>query len=177
MRHGAKKACFLLAMLILTVFAQEVSAQCVVRASKDAATGDGKCPSDEVLTAGVKVDEATIREIGQRHPRFATMLASLNKTGGLKSWARVSSFPARLDASEVENWLKPPTETKVFFREYNKRHVSGAKLIVYEFTLSKHAETHAVIGVKVINGFPGDPPADGLEIELLGGHVIRWDLK
>lgn len=155
MRHEAKKAGLLLTLLTLTAFAQEVSAQ----------------------TSGVKVDEATIREIGQRHPRFATMLASLNKAGGLKSWASVSSFPARLDASEVENWLKPPAETKAFFREYKKRRVPGAKPIVYEFTLSKLAETHAVISVKVVNGFPGDPPTDGLEIELVNGHVLRWDLK
>lgn len=127
--------------------------------------------------SGVKVDESVIMEIAQLHPRFATMLASLNKVGGAQSWSRVSSFPARLEASEVENWLKPPAETKAFFREYRKRRVKDAKLLVYEFTLSKLDDTRAVIRGTVVEGFADDPAATELEIELVNNRVARWNLK
>ncbi len=125
---------------------------------------------------GYKVADETILEVGQVHPRFAVALAVLNKAGGLKNWAQISSFPARLEALEVVNWLKPHTETKVFFREYSKRRVEGAKLIVIEFNLSKIDETRAIIKGNIIEGFPDDPAATHLEIELAGAKVAHWNV-
>ncbi len=125
---------------------------------------------------GFKVADEAILEIGQVHPRFAVALASLNKVGGLKNWAQVSSYSARLEALEVVNWLKPDVETKAFFREYNKRHVEGAKLIVIEFSLSKIDETRAIIRGNIIEGFLDDPAATHLEIELAGAKVAHWNV-
>ena len=125
-------------------------------------------------TKGYEVDAATIRAVAQRHPRFARMLASLNSVGGVKSWARVSSFPAPLEASEVENWLKPPAETREFFQAYQKRRVPGAKLIVYEFTTEQVDGSHAVIRGEVVSGFAGDPAGKTLLMEVVDGKVANW---
>lgn len=121
-----------------------------------------------------KVNAGIIREIAQRHPRFARMLAGLNKAGGIKTWSRVTSFPAPLEASEVENWLKPPEETRDFFKAYQARRVPGAELVVYEFTVEEVDASHAVIRGEIMSGFPDDPPGTMLVIEVVKGRAVNW---
>jgi len=121
-----------------------------------------------------RLNPGIIREIAQRHPRFARMLASLNRAGGIKEWSSVTSFPAPLEASEVENWLKPPAETRDFFKAYQTRRVPGAQLIVYEFTVEEVDALHAVIRGKIVSGFPDDPPGTALVIEVVKGKAVNW---
>jgi hypothetical protein len=104
------------------------------------------------------------------------MLVSLNKTGGLKGWAQVSSMPARLYTSEVENWLRPRAEAREFFQEYRKRGVTGASPVEYEFTVEGDSKTRAVVHGKVLSGFPDDPAGTQLRLELENGKVIRWEV-
>lgn len=137
--------------------------------------GPRPCDRTPAIT-GLSFDATLIREVAQRHPRFAIMLASLNKTGGLKGWARVSSMPARLDSSEVENWLKPSAETKEFFQEYHKRHVPDAGPVEYEFTLEGDSKTRAVVHGKVLSGFPDDPAGTQMRVEIENGKVVRWEV-
>jgi hypothetical protein len=137
--------------------------------------GPHPCDRTPALT-GLGFDVKLIREVAQRHPRFAIMLASLNKTGGLKGWARVSSMPARLDSSEVENWLKPRAEAKEFFQEYQKRRVPGADPVEYEFTLEGDSKTRGVVRGKVLTGFPDDPAGTQLRIEIENEKVARWEV-
>lgn len=133
-----------------------------------------RCQEAEAQPKGYQVNAEVIRSIAQQHPRFARMLASLNKVGGIKSWSRVTSFPARLEASEVENWLKPPAETQNFFKEYQTRRVPGAKLLVYEFTVENVDPSYAVIRGEVVSGFPDDPPGATLVIEVVKGKAVNW---
>lgn len=141
----------------------------------DGACGTGQsCEGRAHIQSGIKFNKATILEIAQTHPRFAAALATLNRIGGLKTWAQVSMMPARLEASEVINWLNPSTETESFFRTYQGRYVTGAKIIVIEFTLSKVDNMRAVIHGNITGSFPDDPPATQLEIELVSGRVVSW---
>lgn len=126
--------------------------------------------------AGLKIDNSTIRQIGQAHPRFATMLAAMNKAGGIKDWMQVHQVAAPIYTADVENWLKPDNEVQDFFREYHNRQVPNAEPPVYEFTLQVSDGGHSVLQGKVIKGFDGDPAATNLEIELTGGKVINWGL-
>jgi hypothetical protein len=133
-----------------------------------------KCEGAAHAKSGIKFDEATIIAISQVHPRFAAALAALNRIGGLKTRAQVSMMPARLEAFEAVNWLKPITETESFFREYRSRYVAGAKIIVIEFTLSKVDATRSVIRGNITGSFQDDPPATQLEIELASDRVASW---
>lgn len=122
---------------------------------------------------GQKIDDSIIREIGQAHPRFATMLATMNKVGGIKDWMQVHQVAAPIYPSDVENWLKPDKETGDFFRDYRKRLVPNADPPVFEFTLQVTGE-HAVLQGKVIKGFDSDPAGTNLEIDLDAGKVVNW---
>ena len=153
---------------------------CMTIGGSSACALDGTCGTGERCAgaahakSGVQFTDATILEVAQTHPRFAAALVALNRIGGLKTWAQVSMIPARLESSEVVNWLKEPTEAEPFFREYRNRYVKGAKIIVIEFTLSKMDDTRSVIRGNVIDVFPNDPAATQLEIELNGGRVTAW---
>jgi len=126
--------------------------------------------------AGLKIDNSIIREIGQTHPRFAAMLATMNKVGGIKDWMQVHQVAAPIYTSDVENWLKPDNEVRDFFRQYRKRQVPDAEAPVYEFTLQITEGERAVLQGKVIKGFDGDPAGSNLEIEFAGGKVVNWKL-
>jgi hypothetical protein len=153
-------------LLFALIFVPETGAQC-----------PGSRPCEQTPTGeGLSFDAAVIRQVAETHPRFAIMLVSLNKTGGLKRWARVYSMPARLYSSEVENWLKPRSEAKEFFQEYQKRHVAGAAPIEYEFTLEGDSKTRAMVYGKVVTGFPEDPAGMRLKLEIDNKKVVRWEV-
>lgn len=126
--------------------------------------------------AGLKLDDSLIREIGQTHPRFATMLASINKAGGLKDWTQVHQFAAPVNTADLENWLKPEDEAQTFSREYKRKQVPNAEPVVYEFTLQIIDGTRSVLHGKVIKGFDADPAGTTLEIEFVESKAASWKL-
>lgn len=126
--------------------------------------------------AGLKLDDSLIREIGQTHPRFATMLVSMNKAGGLKDWMQVHQFAAPINTADLENWLKLEDEAQTFSREYKKKQVPGAEPVVYEFILQVVDGARSVLQGKVIKGFDGDPAGTTLEIEFVEGKAASWKL-
>ena len=142
---------------------------------KSADCGGGFEPPED---ASFHVSETAILEIAQAHPRFALALIRLNKLGGLKTWAQYSTFPARLESSDVANWLKPQSEAAAFFKEYNTtRRVAGADIIVYEVKVDKTDAAHATLHLTVLKGFSQDPAATDLYVDFTDGKVTGWRLK
>ena len=135
-----------------------------------------KCRPSGEREAGIKFDETVITEIGQVHPRFAVALISLNKVGGLKDWTKFSTFPARLEASEVVNWLKPRAEAKDFYLDYTGRRVADAAPITIEFDLERVNDIRVIIKGRITNTISDDPPQTQLELELEKGRVVKWNL-
>jgi hypothetical protein len=146
---------------------------------------DGKQPATDcggggsTRSTGIRIEPDIIRSIGEVHPRFATMLASINKTGGLKKWMQVYQLAAPLNSSDVENWLKPEDDKEVltFFKKYKKRYVRDAAPVVYEFTVEAIDETHSIIHGKVVSAFAGEPVDSVLTIELNDGKVMHWEVR
>lgn len=135
------------------------------------------CLLNRPQSAGIKVDEATILQIAQIHPRFAAALAVVNKAGGLRNWSKIYFLPARLEASEVANWLKPPAAVEGFFSAYKERVVPKAKSIAVEFNLTHVNATQSTIRGNIVQRFSDDPPETQLEIMLNDGQVTSWQVQ
>ncbi|HYP53385.1 MAG TPA: hypothetical protein VEQ42_07585 [Pyrinomonadaceae bacterium] len=128
--------------------------------------------------ANLVVGEPTIVEIAQLHPRFAVALLRLNRAGGVRNWAKYSSFPARLETADVTHWLKPRPETEAFFKEYSTaRRVAGAPIVVYEATVTKVDASRATLHLKVVQGFSQDPAATDLFVDFTDGKATGWRMK
>lgn len=208
MRHDfTSTVTLILALFALCALAPDAAAQCVqckvsggCFTCAPAATGGCECSpvqcQDCVVTnpcrkasdcggsveppvdANFVVPEPTIVEIAQLHPRFALALIRLNRAGGVKTWARYSSFPSRLETADVAHWLKPRPDTEAFFKEYNTaRRAAGADIIVYEVTASKVDSSRATLHLKVVKGFAQDPAATDLYIDFTDGKASGWRLK
>ena len=135
-------------------------------------------PTVNGSTSKIKIDDATILEIGKANPRFAVALALLNRAGGIKDWAKFYSYPAKVESSEVIHWLKlnlpqTPADTKAFFRTY-KRRVASKKSLTIEFTVNNVDDSHAVIRANITGPYSEDPPTTQLEIEVVNGKAADW---
>jgi hypothetical protein len=154
------------------------TASCVDCLLTNPCTSKAGCPQRATQEgSGVKVDEATILEIAQAHPRFAIALASLNKVGGLRGTTEFKTFPVQLSASDVPNWLIPAGESKTYFQDYAAKNVKGADIIVIKFTLTNVSDARVNINGEIISDFPDDPPQTRIEIELDSGKVIKWSVN
>jgi hypothetical protein len=205
MKNKIRSLMFLaVAFLTCTVLTSDVAAQCVrCRPSgscficsasssggcdclpagcKDCITstpcaGPGICSPGQ-RAARINVDETTILEIAQDHPRFAVALAMIRRVGGIQDWAEFKSFPADLDATQVHHWLKVsqpnlPEETATFFKEYQKRTTRSEPMNI-EFNVTRVNDKSFIIRGNIVNPYTGDPPATQIEIEIVNDKVAKW---
>lgn len=128
--------------------------------------------------AKININETTILEIAQVHPRFAVALAMMRRVGGIQDWAEFKSFPADLDASEVRHWLKVsqpklPEETATFFKEFQKR-TTRAEPMSIEFNVTRVDDKSFIIRGNIVDSYINDPPATQIEIEIVNDKVAKW---
>lgn len=138
--------------------------------------GGGSRAAENASTNG-KVDIATLRDIGQQHPRFAVLLAALNLTGGVQKWAQFYLLPAPVDYSDVEFALYSPTATRMFFKKQMRKVPKGAEPLEYEFTREVIDNDRSVLRGKLIKGTIGDSAGAALEINFDGGKAVSWSIK
>jgi hypothetical protein len=182
------------------VFTVDVHAQCVYCKPKKsvfvcapATSGGNECATDEDATlcgldspcggelqrptvqSKIRLNEQILKEIGKVQPRFAVILAFVNRQNLLsKGQARIFMMPGEISEDDVEQAINPSlkkTLTKEYLKELRDRTQKGNQAEVspleYEITLEESSNfSTGLIRLKVVLGYEFDLVYSTLEINV-----------
>ncbi len=135
--------------------------------------GDRPRPGFEGFTSaapvGFTINTDTIRQIAQTHPRFASILADVNRANWLGiEWGITHTMVGiSLSATDIEYWLADPEAPGVaeWFKSKDVESLSISSVGEYEVGL-KASEGGFTVFVKATQTVPGDPPYNILLVTL-----------
>lgn len=135
---------------------------------------DGLCSTSEAL----RIDDSTIINIAEEHPRFAVALAMANRIGNLQEGVQITSFPGKLDKQDIGHWLALsnaglPDATKDFFER--RKHLATRKQELFiRFETRELGTGRYLVNANIENPYFEDPPSTNLEIIIDTGKVVHW---
>lgn len=219
----------ILGFLGVSIFAVEISAQCVqckpsrVRngglSCQSSSSGGGlECQSDGIActivgvcragiaqsipdseeqnTGVVQIDEAILREIAAKHPRFAIALSLAAKSGYAgKEGMRVYVVPVEFTKEDFAKWLefkeaersgKPLKDFGGFAQKLSEPN-ENASPVTYLVSTERATSSTATIKLDVEEAFSSDPAFSSLEVTLVRAkgtasekgtwRVEKWQLR
>jgi hypothetical protein len=107
-----------------------------------------------------KIDNDTIREIAQKHPRFAATLAQSNSEGWDSRSYETKWVVFPLSAGDVEYWLRPRTdrEAQVFFKQVKEQARWIDDIVTYEVKVIE-TDTSKNLTLSVVGDLPANDPS------------------
>ena len=170
------------------------STSCRTRSCESCSHTGAKCPShpgfeeqrlDDRAKEKFRIDDNTIREIAQKHPRFAATLAQNNSEGWDSRYYETKWVVFPLSPGDVEYWLRPRTdrEARAFFKQVKEQSRWIDDVATYEVeVIDKDASKDLTLSV--VGDLPAnDPQYRTLRMTLIkSGHAwasvsIRFSLE